>query len=82
MKRILKAIPAALLAVATLLPTAALSVTDIVPEKTVAPAPGSPQEPKAAAVRNRSDQARPQPQANGAQGVKKPASNAVREPKK
>ena len=44
MKRILKAIPAALLA----------------------------------AVRN----PRPQPQANGAQEVKNPASNAVREPKK
>lgn len=79
MKRILKAIPAALLAVATLLPTTALSVTDIVPDKTVAPASGSSQEPKAA-VRNRWDQARPQPQANGAQAVKKPASNAVREP--
>ena len=77
MKRILKAIPVALLAVATLLPTAALSVTDIVPDKTVRPALGSSQEPKAA-VRN----PRPQPQANGAQEVKNPASNAVREPKK
>jgi hypothetical protein len=81
MKRILKAIPAALLAVATLLPTAALSVTDIVPDKTVAPAPGSSQAPKAA-VRDRSDQARPQPQGNGTQEARKPESNAVREPKK
>jgi len=82
MKRILKAIPAALLAVATFLPSAALSVTDIVPDKTVAPAPGSSQAPKAAAVRDRSDQVRPQPQGNGAQEARKPESNAVREPKK
>lgn len=82
MKRTLKAIPMALLAVSTLLPSGAMAVTDIVPDKTVAPSAGSSQEPKAAAVHDRSDQARQQLQGNGTQGVKKPESNAVREPKK
>lgn len=82
MKRILKAIPMALLAFATFLPGSAMAVTDIVPDKTVAPSPSSSQEPKAAAVRDHSDQARQQPQGNGTQGVKKPESNAPREPKK